>query len=271
MKNSNKTTVLTMVVSLLVAFVLVMSGPTGSMMINSSYVYAAKSSGGGSSNRGGGGGGSSGGGSHSSKGGSSGGGSDKGGSSGGGGGGSDSGGDKAGSNGGGDSGKDFSDSGGSDSKSGDSSNDGVGTISSGTPKDDGNIVGGSTDVGGGGGTTGITHNPNDDGFTDKDGPQNPIIKHGPVICSLGPCGKGDGKDFFCRTHPGVCHRHHDGDNVKVIHRTVVVHDRNNTPQTILLNTNTQTGTCFVSSQEVVNVPDLVTQLLNQCSSVTITP
>jgi hypothetical protein len=45
MKNSNKTTVLTMVVSLLVAFVLVMSGPEGSL-INSNYVYAAKSSGG---------------------------------------------------------------------------------------------------------------------------------------------------------------------------------------------------------------------------------
>ena len=45
MKNSNKTTVLTMVVSLLVAFVLVMSGPEGSI-INSNYVYA-KSSGGG--------------------------------------------------------------------------------------------------------------------------------------------------------------------------------------------------------------------------------
>jgi hypothetical protein len=64
-------------------------------------------------------------------------------------------------------------------------------------------------------------------------------------------------------------KHHD--NVKVIHRTVVVHDRDNNPQTILLNANTQTGTCFVSSQEVVNVPDLVTQLLNQCTSITITP
>jgi hypothetical protein len=252
-----------MVVSLLVAFVLVLSGPEGSMMINSNYVYA-KSSGGG-----GGGGSSDGGGSssHSSKGGSSGGGSDKGGSSGGGGGGSDSGGDKAGSNGGGDSGKGFSDSGGSDSKS----SDGGGTTSSGIPKDDGNIVDESTD---GGGTTGITPNPNDDGFTKQDGPQ-PIIPSPPN--PDGNCGKGGHaiclpphKDF-CRTHPGVCHRHQDGDNVKVIHRTVVVHDRNNTPQTILLNTNTQTGTCFVSSQQVVNVPNLVTQLLNQCASVTIIP
>jgi hypothetical protein len=55
------------------------------------------------------------------------------------------------------------------------------------------------------------------------------------------CG-GGGKDFFCRTHPGVCHRHHDGDNVKVIHRTVVVHDRDNNQQTIIVNANTA-GTC----------------------------
>jgi hypothetical protein len=89
-------------------------------------------------------------------------------------------------------------------------------------------------------------------------------------------GKGKCDDGgFCKLHPGVCDhkRHHDDDhnNVKVIHKTVVVHDRNNIPQTILINSNLQTGTCFVSSQQVVDVPNLVTQLLDQCTSVTITP
>ncbi len=109
--------------------------------------------------------------------------------SGGGGGGSDGGGgDKGGSNGGGDSSKGFSDSGGSDSKSSDSkSSDGVGTTSSGTPKDDGNIVDRSTE--GGGGATGITPNPNENGFINKDGPQTPSNDHpvfnGPPIENCG--------------------------------------------------------------------------------------
>jgi hypothetical protein len=97
----------------------------------------------------------------------------------------------------------------------------------------------------------------------------------PCPQGVGKCGDG-GKIDFCRTHPGVCR---DGDgghfrdhrDVRVIHKTVVVHDRDNNPQTILINSNLQTGSCFVSSQQVVDVPNLVTQLLNQCTSVTITP
>jgi hypothetical protein len=274
MKNSNKTTVLTMVVSLLVAFVLVMSGPEGSMMINSNYVYAKSSGGGGGGSSGGGGsgGGSSNGGgssSHSSKGGGD-----------GGGGGSDN-------KGGGDGG------GGSSSSSGGSSSD-KGSSSSSSDKSGGSISFGKGKGSNGdnlndddhgppsapgndlpGNNMGSTPNPSDDGFTNKDGPQPKVPRF--------PGDDGSGRSFCEITHrcipkihfppsPDNCRRHHNcDDHIKVIHKTVVVHDKDNNPQTILLNTNTQTGTCFVSSQEVVNVPDLVTQLLNQCTSVTITP
>ncbi len=50
-------------------------------------------------------------------------------------------------------------------------------------------------------------------------------------------------------HKDGCDHNHD--HVKVIHKTVVVHDRNNNEETILINSNLQTGTCFVSSQQVV--------------------
>lgn len=85
------------------------------------------------------------------------------------------------------------------------------------------------------------------------------------------------RDKFCSLLVDDDHDHHNNNNndkdddVKVIRKTVIVHDRNNTPQTILINSNLQTGTCFVSSHQVVDVPNLVTQLLNQCTSVTITP
>jgi hypothetical protein len=79
---------------------------------------------------------------------------------------------------------------------------------------------------------------------------------------------------LCELHPKSCRHHNDDDNndnnIQVIHKTVVVHDKDNNPQTILVNSNLQ-GTCFVSSQQVVDIPGLVTQLLNQCTSVTITP
>ena len=288
MKNSNKTTVLTMVVSLLVAFVLVMSGPEGSI-INSNYVYAAKSSGGGGSSDGGGGGGGSGGGvsgSHSSKGGSN-------------GGGKSGGGGKAAmavevdhqrltvaevkvevmavglrtKASGGDSGK------GSDN--GDSGTTGSGGIRTfGTTDGGDNAGGGTTGSDGGGLRIGIPHNPNDDGFTNKDGPQ-PGFPQPPKNCFGFKCGdKGGGggddhKNFFCRIHPRACdHGGGDGDNhhdnVKVIHRTVVVHDRDNNQQTIIVNANTA-GTCFVTQTQIVNIPGLVAQLLDQCASVTIVP
>jgi hypothetical protein len=100
--------------------------------------------------------------------------------------------------------------------------------------------------------------------------------HPPPTCRQGitsvDCGGGgvSHKDF-CRTHPGAfgCHRHHDND-VKVIHKTVVVHDNNNTPQTIIVNTNAA-GTCFITQTQIVNIPGLVAQLLGQCASVTIIP
>ncbi len=219
MKNSNKTTVLTMVVSLLVAFVLVMSGPEGSMMINSNYVYAKSS--------GGGGGGSSGGG---------------------GGGGSSGGGSSGGSKGGGSSGdskSSGSDSGGSSKKSIGNNGDDLNDDDHGPPSAPGNDLPGN----------------------DRTKNSDPIIKTLGNPCH--PVNRCTPKtDHFPRFHD---HDHHDHGDVRVIQKTVVVHDRDNNQQTILLNTNTQTGTCFVSSQEVVNVPDLVTQLLNQCTSVTITP
>jgi hypothetical protein len=285
MKNSNKTTVLTMVVSLLVAFVLIMSGPEGSI-INSNYVYAAKSSGGGSSDGGGGGGGSGGGGSgsHSSKGGSDGGGKSGGGGSSDGGGSrsstSDSGGSKGGSDGGGSSDKGSGGDSGKGSDNGDSGTTGSGGIRTfGTTDGGDNAGGGTTGSDGGGLRIGIPHNPNDDGFTNKDGPQ-PGFPQPPKNCFGFKCGdKGGGgddhKNFFCRIHPRACdHGGGDGDNhhdnVKVIHRTVVVHDRDNNQQTIIVNANTA-GTCFVTQTQIVNIPGLVAQLLDQCASVTIVP
>jgi hypothetical protein len=58
------------------------------------------------------------------------------------------------------------------------------------------------------------------------------------------------------------------DNVKVIHKTVVVHDRDNNQRTIVINSNLQ-GTCFVTQSQAANVDNLVAQLLDQCVSVTI--
>jgi len=63
---------------------------------------------------------------------------------------------------------------------------------------------------------------------------------------------------------------HNHDNVEVIHKTVVVHDNNNTPQTLVLNSNSQT--CYISLIQLADIPDAVTQLLKVgCPSVTITP
>jgi hypothetical protein len=56
----------------------------------------------------------------------------------------------------------------------------------------------------------------------------------------------------------------------VIHRTVVVHDRDNNPQTIIVNANAA-GTCSITQSQIVNIPGLVAQLLGQCTSVTIIP
>lgn len=116
--------------------------------------------------------------------------------------------------------------------------------------------------------------PTDDGFTNKDGPQpkNPIVP-APPHCFPGPCNTGDHRNF-CMTHPGTCtdritdpfHRFHN--DVKVIQKTIVVHDRNNTPQTIIVNQNPQ-GTCFVTQTQIANSNDLLPRLLEQCISITI--
>jgi hypothetical protein len=58
------------------------------------------------------------------------------------------------------------------------------------------------------------------------------------------------------------------DHVKVIHKTVVIHDRDNNQRTIVINSNLQ-GTCFVTQSQAANVDNLVAQLLDQCVSVTI--
>jgi hypothetical protein len=258
MKNSNKTTVLTIVVSLLVVFVLVMSGPEGSI-INSSYVYAAKSSGGGS-----------------------------GGSSGSGGGG----GSKGGSSGGSSSSSTSSSS--SDTGSKGSSDSGSSSSSSGGTS-------GTT----GGDSKGSGDSKSDSGNTGVSGRMGGIdpIKHPGITISkpivpdkgdngLNPDGRNTdggvmidpGHSDFCKTHPGKCNHdggdghfclsfpchfprdhHHD---VKVIHKTVVVHDRNNAQQTIIVNANAA-GTCFVTQTQIVSIPGLVAQLLDQCTSVTI--
>jgi hypothetical protein len=64
------------------------------------------------------------------------------------------------------------------------------------------------------------------------------------------------------------HDNNHNDNVKVIHKTVVVHDRDNNQRTIVINSNLQ-GTCFVTQSQAANVDNLVAQLLDQCVSVTI--
>jgi hypothetical protein len=64
------------------------------------------------------------------------------------------------------------------------------------------------------------------------------------------------------------HDNNHNDNVKVIHKTVVVHDRDNNQRTIVINSKLQ-GTCFVTQSQAANVDNLVAQLLDQCISVTI--
>jgi hypothetical protein len=66
------------------------------------------------------------------------------------------------------------------------------------------------------------------------------------------------------------HNHDHNDNVKVIHKTVVVHDsrNNNQQKTIVINTNIA-GTCFVTQSQIANTDNLLSQLLDQCASITI--
>jgi hypothetical protein len=73
------------------------------------------------------------------------------------------------------------------------------------------------------------------------------------------------ENFFRFNHND---NNHHNDNVKVIHKTVVVHDRDNNQKTIVFNSNLQ-GTCFVTQSQAANVDNLVAQLLDQCVSVTI--
>lgn len=102
------------------------------------------------------------------------------------------------------------------------------------------------------------------------------------ICTLfHKCGHNHdhGIDYNYRNHDhGGDHDHHNhdnhdnshNDNVEVIHKTVVVHDNNNIPQTLVLNSNSQT--CYISLIQLADIPDAVTQLLKVgCPSVTITP
>jgi hypothetical protein len=74
--------------------------------------------------------------------------------------------------------------------------------------------------------------------------------------------KHDDNNFKFNNH------NHNNDNVKVVHKTVVVHDRDNNEKTIVINTNLA-GTCFVTQSQIVNIPGIVAQLLGQCISVTI--
>jgi hypothetical protein len=73
------------------------------------------------------------------------------------------------------------------------------------------------------------------------------------------------ENFFRFNHND---NNHNNDNVKVIHKTVIVHDRDNNQRTIVFNSNLQ-GTCFVTQSQAANVDNLVAQLLDQCVSVTI--
>jgi hypothetical protein len=81
---------------------------------------------------------------------------------------------------------------------------------------------------------------------------------------INPCGPG-----MCpiHDHDGFRHFHHH--DTKVIHKTVVVHDHDNTSQNIIITQNTQ-GTCFVTQTQIVSIPNIVQQLLDQCTTVTIT-
>jgi hypothetical protein len=63
------------------------------------------------------------------------------------------------------------------------------------------------------------------------------------------------------------HNNHN-DNVKVIRKTVVVHDNNNNQRPIVINSNLQ-GTCFVTQSQIAHNDNLIEQLLDQCVSVTI--
>ena len=75
-------------------------------------------------------------------------------------------------------------------------------------------------------------------------------------------------------HDGNNNHDHDGNNNhdgNHYTKTIVVHDdddNNNNEQTIIVNSNLQ-GTCFVTQSQIDDIPGLVSQLLNQCTSVTV--
>ena len=111
----------------------------------------------------------------------------------------------------------------------------------------------------------IVPNPNDDGFTKKDGPQ-------PVFPRF-PGDDGSGRNFCEITHRCIPHfphfpDRHSHDHVKVIERTVVVHDKANNPQTIVIQSNTA-GQCIVTQQQITDSKDLLQTLLDTCVSLTI--
>jgi hypothetical protein len=103
-------------------------------------------------------------------------------------------------------------------------------------------------------------------------PPPPPIDH---FCEkVGGCGgDGGGGGDFCKFHPDACHDggrdhfHHDHDT-EVIHKTVVVHDHNDNPQTIIINSNAQ-GQCIVTESQIADSKDLLQNLLDQCVSITI--
>lgn len=170
-----------------------------------------------------------------------------------------------------------------------SSNNDKGSSDTGSSHDSGSDGGGTTDN-----PSHSTDNSKtvDDGFTSKDGPQPPFaigkdgrpVKDGGAGSTIPHCLRNPNTNSCnpedCSHIHGICRipfpvddrirHHHDHDHdVRIIQKTVIVHDRNNTPQTIIIRQNPTSGACLVTAQQIADTPDIVRQLLDQCNSVTI--
>jgi hypothetical protein len=155
---------------------------------------------------------------------------------------------------------DSHDSGGGGSKGSDSGSDGKGTDHGGIGSTTGGDVGGDGDIGGKGG-----------GIVGPGGITGPGIGGGGCAaihtCTPPPPGCHFGRHSNFDDHH---HHDHNHDHVDVIHKTVVIHDEHNTPQNIIITQNAQ-GTCFVTQSQILSIPNIVQQLLDQCTTILLLP
>ena len=168
-----------------------------------------------------------------------------------------------------------------------------GSSSGGSGDGGGSSKGSSSDSGGGGSSKGsdkASHsgggdknsnigsngdNLNDDDHGPPSAPGNDLPGNdrtknsNPIVKPLDPChpfNRCTPKiDHFPRFHD---HDRHDHGDVRVVQKTVVVHDHNNNPQTLIIQANTA-GQCVITQQQISDHSDLLQSLVDTCASITI--